>query len=77
VIYAQRGANMTIKVDTYSFDHVVACFWQLDGKVWEGVLNDKVDVSRLKILQNEKTIIFYRDFAEPGTVSNENNQLPL
>jgi len=73
----QRGvANMTIKVDTHNFDYVVGCFWQLNGKVWEGVLNSKVDLSQLKIIQNEKTIIFYRDFAEPGTVSNGNNQLP-
>lgn len=65
---------MTLKIETYDFENIVACFWQVDDKKWEGVINSQIDAGNFKMVKNEKAIILFRI---PVPFSSESNQLPL
>ena len=57
---------MTIKVETYDFNLVVACLWQVDDKQWEGVINTEFDTGNLDVIKAEKAILLFRkDLAGP------------
>ena len=51
---------MTIKLETYDFNLVVACLWQVDDKQWEGVINNEFDAGELDVIKTEKAILLFR-----------------
>lgn len=62
---------MTIKVETYDFNLVVACLWQVDNKQWEGVINNEFNAGDLNIIKTEKAILLFRkDPAGPAQPSS-------
>ncbi len=65
---------MTIKLETYDFNLVVACLWQVDDKQWEGVINNEFDAGELDVIKTEKAILLFRKdsagLAQPSSGSN-------
>lgn len=65
---------MTIKVETYDFNLVVACLWQVGDKQWEGVINTEFDAGDLNVIKTEKAILLFRKdsagLAQPSSGSN-------
>lgn len=62
---------MTIKVETYDFNLVVACLWQVDDKQWEGVINNEFDAGDLNVIKTDKAILLFRkDPAGPAQPSS-------
>lgn len=65
---------MTIKVETYDFNLIVACLWQVGDKQWEGVINTEIDAGDLNVIIAEKAILLVRKdsagLAEPSSGSS-------
>lgn len=51
---------MTIKVETYDFNLVVACLWKVGDKQWEGIINNEFNAGDLNIIKTEKAILLFR-----------------
>ncbi len=65
---------MTIKVETYDFNQIVACLWQVNDKQWKGVINNKIDTGDLNVIKTDKAILLFRqDSAGPAQLSNESS----
>lgn len=58
---------MKIKLDTYDFDIVLACFWRNEDGQWEGTIKKSLDfITDAKIIVSDRIALIIRKPGEPN-----------
>lgn len=54
------GLLLSIILDKYDFDIVLACFWHNEEGKWEGVIKDNLNTTEAKVIMSDKIILIIK-----------------